>query len=338
MNCSTREILASVVGLAALCAGSGEPVVADETVQIRGWDIHVVSPLKSLPKNYLSKANDETPKFSFSQKVGSLSEACSRSIWVQFNDFSSVILRGRESEAEFRALTDGIRSIVTKEDVASLQGYLTKPDTVLEATQQWLAWSAAFPEIAKKMPPYTNFSLTGGPETAAALCTMGEPNLVRAAKAKITGGCTNVRNIDGLNLVYTFDPALCRFDNTLVTTEILQHFSASRAPGGNVENRFECSEQFPLFITALDALLDENPRSVITVYDFLDKFFPLKNCVPPDVLTSARQSRHFAGSSEKNGRSFFLFSSGPAGFNVSFAILKSGASNLVAAWPARPSL
>jgi hypothetical protein len=211
MNCSTRDVLTSFLGLAALCLGGRVQAAADEYAQIRGWDIYVISPLKSLPKQRLSKANDRTPTFRFAQKAGSLSQACSLSISVQFNDFTSVTLKGASSEAEFRARFEGIRSIVTREDVESLQSYLTKPDSVLEATQQWFAWSERFPGIAKKMPPYTPFSLADGPQTSAARCTMGEPNLERAAKAKMMGGCTNVRNLDGLNLVYTFDPALCRF-------------------------------------------------------------------------------------------------------------------------------
>jgi hypothetical protein len=338
LNCSVREILASVVGLAVLCAACGGPVVADETVQIRGWNIKVTSPLRSLPRGYLFKANDKTPTFGFSQRAGSLSEACSQSISLQFNDFSSVTLRGTKSVDEFRALADGVRPVVTKEDVASLQSYLTNPDTVLAATEQLRAWSTAFPDTAKKMPPYTRFGVAGGSEAAVALCTLGDLNLARAAKAKITGGCTNVRNTDGLSLVYSFDPGLCRFDNTLVTTEILQHFSADKGPAGNGDSRLECSDRIPPFIAALDTSLDGNPRGVMPVFDVLDRFFPLKKCVDADVLASARKSRHFADSSERNGRSVFMFSSGPEGINVSFAVLPSGETDSVSAWPAKPSL
>jgi hypothetical protein len=63
--------LASTLSLALLCASGGSQLAADELVQIRGWDVHVVSPLKSLPKERLSKANDKTPKFRFSQAAGS---------------------------------------------------------------------------------------------------------------------------------------------------------------------------------------------------------------------------------------------------------------------------
>lgn len=155
MSCSSH--LSVPPWLGGLCASGVGQVNADESVQIRGWDIHVVSPLKSLPKQRLSKANDKTPKFRFLRSAGSLSEACALSISLQFNDFSSVTLRGAGSEAEFRARTDSTRPVVTREDVASLQNYLTEPDSVLTATRQWLAWSAAFPEIARKMPPYTSF-------------------------------------------------------------------------------------------------------------------------------------------------------------------------------------
>jgi hypothetical protein len=330
--------LASALGLALLCASGGSQLAADEFVQIRGWDVHVVSPLKSLPKERLSKANDKTPKFTFYQAAASLTEACSLSISLQFNDFSGVTLRGAASEAEFRARAEGVRSIVTKEDVTSLQRYLVKPGSVLEATRQWFAWSTEFPDIAKKMPPYTPFRLVDGQEANAALFTMGEPNLERAVRAKITGGCTNVRNLDGLDLIYTFDPALCAFDNTLVTAEILRHFSASRAPNGSIDNHMECAEQIPSFVTALDTLLDENPRSLTTIDNFLDRFFPLKNCVPADVLASARKSRHFAGSTEKNGRTTVEFSGGPEGYKISFMIEKSGNSSWVTGWPVRPSL
>ena len=83
-------MLASILGLAVLCINGEGQVTADESVQIRGWDIHVVSPLKSLPKERLSKANDKTPKFRFFRSAGSLSEACSQSISLQFNDFTSI--------------------------------------------------------------------------------------------------------------------------------------------------------------------------------------------------------------------------------------------------------
>jgi hypothetical protein len=223
------------------------------------------------------------------------------------------------------------------EDVAALRSYLKTPDNVLEATRAWFAWSPAFSEVAKKMPPYTSFRLVDDSETGAALCAMGDPDLKRAVLAKITGGCANVRNLDGLNVIYTFDPSLCRFDNALVAAEILQHFTANKDLTDEGDHRLDCSAQIPPLVVALDAVLDQSPHDLRPVWSVLDKFFPVKNCDPADVLASVKKSRHFTDSSERADQTDFKFSAWSDGLDVGFMVLKSGDSGLVYARPTKGS-
>jgi hypothetical protein len=107
---------------------------------------------------------------------------------------------------------------------------------------------------------------------------------------------------------------------------------SSQTPNNNVggntateSSQAVCAARLTQFVGEMDAILVEDPRSVVPLFDLLKKYFPIKGCDVEDAIKICRGSKYFSGISRNVDVDVVVFSSAGflnphSGFTVQFGL------------------
>jgi hypothetical protein len=254
-------------------------------------DVTALIPLHGVKPYYLDKAKGIGPRFEFRFAPAGIAPSCAKPIKANVN------------EGDFVGFVGGAR---TSED------FQARADTRLLS-----------PNEAAQLPVHESYALRGQGHISAAMCT----NLFPGAGGR--GHCTGTISGGGYTVVYDFDPVACRYDNTVVANILERHLSIVANESRNTE--LDCAAKLKEFVTDIDRVLAGNPRDILTVYDVLDRHFPLHGCAINVASSIIKESKYFR-SIGMNGRTHvFALSnetSGRRGVAVSFGLTETGKSYL----------
>lgn len=259
-------------------------------------DVTALVPLHGVKPYYLDKAKGIGPRFEFGFAPSGITPSCAKSIKANVN------------EADFVGFVGGAQ---TSEDFRS------RADTRLLS-----------PSEAAQLPVNESYALRGQGHISGAMCT----NLLPGASGR--GRCTGTISGGGYTVIYDFDPVACRYDNIVVANILERHLLVAADESRNPEP--DCTTKLKEFVTDVDRVLAGNPRDIFSVYDVLDRHFPLHGCAIEVASGIIKESKYFR-SIGMNGRThvFALSSetSGRRGVAVSFGLTETGESCLpFASW------
>jgi hypothetical protein len=254
-------------------------------------DVTALIPLHRVKPYYLDKAKGIGPRFEFGFTPTGITPSCAKSIKANVND------------ADFVEFVGGAR---TSEE------FRARADTGLLT-----------PSEAGQMPVHESYALRGQGQISGAICT----NLSPGATGR--GFCTATISGSGYMVVYDFDPVACRYDNMAVANILERHLLI--AVNKSTDQGADCATKLKEFVTDVDCVLAGNPHDIFSVYDVLDRHFPLHGCAIDVASGIIKESKYFR-SIGMNGRTHvFALSSETSdrrGVVVSFGLTETGESYL----------
>jgi hypothetical protein len=111
-----------------------------------------------------------------------------------------------------------------------------------------------------------------------------------------------------------------------VASSALAERGVAHQPEPLENSKFECTAQVANFVTRLDELLADNPRTVSPFLGLLSQFFPITGCNIEEVMNVCARSKYFIRTSDNVVAVVFLFSNEKfykgLSFTVSFSVDK----------------